>query len=277
MIGYSADMEAEIIPFPTQPGSFLTESDPPPFEVINSEGTSQMLVICDHASQRVPSVLDNLGLSSGEYDRHIAYDIGADQVTRNLSKSLDSRAVLAGYSRLVIDLNRPPGHPESIPKISDGTTVPANQGLTEQQADQRVDVLFDPYHEAVGHSIAHLWARGPAPVLFSVHSFTPHFEDQPRPWDVGILWKHDPRLAVPLMERLSAQGLNVGDNEPYSAREMAYTIDVHAGAAGLASCVIEIRQDQVADAEGIKRWSGILHDVLTEILKDDNLYKAQVY
>lgn len=270
-------MDAEIIPFPTRPGPFLTESDPSPFEVINPDGASPLLLICDHASRKIPAALEDLGLPAPEFDRHIAYDIGAEHVTRNLSDTLDSRAVLAGFSRLVIDLNRPPGHPESIPKISDGTTVPANQDLTEPLIDRRIDALFNPYHEAIGHSIAHLWNRGPAPVLFSVHSFTPHFEEQQRPWDVGILWKHDPRLAVPLMERLSAQGLNVGDNEPYSAIEMAYTIDAHAGAAGLATCVIEIRQDQVADADGIARWSGILDEVLKEILKDEKLYEARVY
>ncbi|NQW00969.1 MAG: N-formylglutamate amidohydrolase [Rhodospirillales bacterium] len=270
-------MNADIIQFPTPLGRLLDGGDPPPFEVINADGSSQMLLICDHASRRVPGQLGDLGLPASEFNRHIAYDVGAEQITRNLSKSMDCRAVLANYSRLVIDLNRPPGHPESVPQISDGTLVPANQQLTEDQLDQRVDTLFNPYHEAVSHSVAHLWNRGPAPVLFSVHSFTPHFKDQPRPWDVGILWKHDPRLAVPLMERLSGEGLEVGNNEPYSALEMAYTIDVHAGAAGLATCVIEIRQDQVADQAGVARWSEMLHRILTEILTDANLYEAREY
>lgn len=271
-------MDADTISPPDPVGPLLSESDPPPFEVINSEGSSSLLLACDHASRRVPSCLGDLGLSDSEFDRHIAYDIGAEAVTRNLSKSLDACAVLAGYSRLVIDLNRPPGHPQSIPEVSDKTLIPANISLSELQINQRIEALFDPYHEALGHSVAHLWNRGPAPVLFSVHSFTPSFQLQVRPWDVGILWKHDPRLAVPLMERLTAMGLNVGDNEPYSALEMAYTIDIHAAAAGLASCVIEIRQDHVADAQGIARWSSILHEVLSEILdNNDDLFEARVY
>ena len=270
-------MVAEVIQFPDANGGLLGLHDPSPFEVINPDGQSQMLLICDHASRTVPRSLDNLNLPPEVYERHIAYDIGAEQLTRQLSRSLDARAVLAGFSRLVIDVNRPPGHPQSIPHLSDGTHVPANKALSEADADLRISALFDPYHEAIGHSMAHLWNRGPAPVLFSVHSFTPHFEEQARPWDVGILWKHDPRLPVPLMEKLSARGLIVGDNKPYSALDVAYTIDAHAGAAGLTTCVIEIRQDLVADPAGIEQWTEILTEDLREILKDTNLYEAREY
>lgn len=270
-------MNADIIPFPSPNTSLLSSDDPAPFEIINADGTSQILLVCDHASQKVPLKLADLGLPAEEFERHIAYDIGAEAITRLLSEGLDARAVLAGYSRLVLDLNRPPGHPQAIPEVSDGTRVPANQDLGENKVDQRIQALFDPYHEAIGHSMAHLWKRGPAPVLFSVHSFTPHFEDQERPWDVGILWKRDPRLAVPLMERLRARGLTVGDNEPYSALEMAYTIDAHAGAAGLATCVIEIRQDQVSDQSGIDHWAQILKEDLASISKDPNLFEAREY
>ena len=274
---YSVGMDAEIIPFPASATALLSSDDPDPFEIVNAEGASQLLLICDHASRQVPSKLADLGLPAIEFERHIAYDIGADAITRSLSQSLDARAVLAGYSRLVIDLNRPPGHPESVPSVSDGTSVPANQNLSEGDLDQRISTLFDPYHEAIGHSMAHLWKRGPAPALFSVHSFTPHFEDHERPWDVGILWKRDPRLAVPLMELLRARGLDVGDNEPYSALHMAYTIDSHAGAAGLATCVIEIRQDQVSDQDGIDRWAHILEEDLRIICNDPNLFEAREY
>ncbi len=270
-------MDAKIIPFRSSHPPFLRRSDPTPFEIINSDGLSQLLLICDHASRKVPAALGDLGLPATEFERHIAYDIGAEAITRQLSKTLDARAVLASYSRLVIDLNRPPGHPESIPANSDGTSVPANKNLTERQIDQRIAALFDPYHEAIGHSMAHLWNRGPAPALFSVHSFTPQFANQQRPWDVGILWNRDPRLAVPLMDRLRARGLNVGDNEPYSALDMAYTIDAHASAAGLATCVIEIRQDQVSDQAGIDHWAEILRQDLAEITNDPALFEAREY
>jgi len=277
-IGYSLDMD-------TQPetqsvdlqGPLLGPDDPPTFEILNPDGRAQVLLICDHASRVVPQALDHLGLPHHEFERHIAYDIGAASVTRLLSQTLDATAVLAGFSRLVIDLNRPPGHPQSIPPVSDGTLVPANQNLPEAELDLRVRTFFDPYHEAVGHRMAHLWSRGPAPVLFSVHSFTPHFGTEARPWDVGILWKHDPRLAVPLMEKLAARGLMVGDNEPYSGLDIAYSIDAHAGAAGLASCVIEIRQDLVGDQAGIERWAQILTEDLGETLKNTDLYESRDY
>ena len=270
-------MDAEIIQFPTPASSFLGSDDPAPFEVLNPDGGSQMLLTCDHASRLVPQSLDQLGLPPEQFDRHIAYDIGAEALTRILSNTLDARAIFAGYSRLVIDVNRPPGHPQSVPSVSDGTEIPANQNLHEDDLDRRICALFDPYHEAIDNSMAHLWSRGPAPVLFSVHSFTPHFENYQRPWDVGILWKHDPRLPEPLMEKLEGRGFCVGNNEPYSALEMAYTIDSHAGASGLTNCVIEIRQDLVSDQAGVERWAENLTEDLSDILKDTNLYEAREY
>jgi predicted N-formylglutamate amidohydrolase len=255
----------------------LGPDDPPPFEIINRDGAAQLLLACDHASRRVPKSLGNLGIAKSEFERHIAYDIGTEAITRILSETLDAPAVLAGYSRLVLDINRPPGHPESIPEVSDNTAIPANQNLSEAEKDQRVSELHDPYHEAVGHTMAHIWNRGPAPALFSVHSFTPNYGNDSRPWDVGILWKRDPRIAVPMMELFRARGMNVGDNVPYSALDMAYTIDAHAGAARLATCTIEIRQDQVADEEGIQRWAQILTEDLGEIMTHDGLYEPKEY
>jgi predicted N-formylglutamate amidohydrolase len=137
--------------------------------------------------------------------------------------------------------------------------------------------LFEPYHDAITEALAHLWRRGKPPALFSIHSFTPNFGDEDRPWDVGVLWNRDPRIAKPLMEKLEAKGLNVGDNLPYSGADLAYTINMHGAAAGLANCVVEINQDQVRDQAGIERWAGILTDVLGEILLTDGIHKVQEY
>jgi predicted N-formylglutamate amidohydrolase len=137
--------------------------------------------------------------------------------------------------------------------------------------------LFEPYHDAIMEGLAHLWRRGKPPALFSVHSFTPDFGDEVRPWDVGVLWNRDPRIAIPLMEKLSARGLHVGDNLPYSGRELAYTINIHGGAAGLANCVVEINQDQVRDHDGARRWAGILSDVMGEILLMDGIHRVQEF
>ena len=116
--------------------------------------------------------------------------------------------------------------------------------------------------------------RGTPPAIFSVHSFSPDYGDTPRPWDIGVLWNRDPRIAVPLMDMPKAHGLNVGDNEPYSGRQLAYTIDVHGGATGLANCVIEINQNQVRDAAGIGRWATILEEIMPEILRTQGLHRV---
>ncbi|MDA0304986.1 MAG: N-formylglutamate amidohydrolase [Proteobacteria bacterium] len=256
--------------------------DPPPVETINPDGAAAVLLVCDHASAAVPACLDHLGIALDQFERHIAYDIGAAGVTRHLSRDLDAPAVLAGYSRLVIDLNRPPGHPQSIPEVSDGTVIPGNNNLAEDAGQARVAALFDPYHEAVNQGLAHLWRRGtPAvgtpPALFSIHSFSPGYGDEDRPWDAGVLWNRDPRIARPLIEKLEALGLHVGDNLPYSGRELAYTLNLHGAAAGLANCVIEINQDQVMDSQGIERWAGILAGVMKEILQLDGLHEVREF
>lgn len=255
--------------------ALLTDADPAPFEVVNRDAATPLLLVCDHASRAVPARLGDLGLDAAAFERHIAYDIGAAGVARGLSDALDAPLVLAGFSRLVIDLNRPPGHPQSIMEVSDATPIPANQDLDDAAKRRRVRELFEPYHDAVNRALARIWDTGTVPALFSVHSFSPGFGGQPRPWDVGVLWNHDPRIAVPLMELLEAEGLRVGDNEPYSGHDLAYTIDMHAGAAGLASCVIEINQDQVKDDAGIRRWTDILTRALAKILEQPGLHRVE--
>ena len=258
-----------------QAPALLSTADPAPFEVVNRDAKTPLLLVCDHASREIPTTLGDLGLDDTVFERHIAYDIGAKGVSLRLSEMLDAPLVMAGFSRLVIDLNRPPGHPQSILEVSDDTPVPGNQALNEEEKRRRIRDLFEPYHDAVNRALARIWEGAQAPALFSVHSFSPGFGGKPRPWDIGVLWNHDPRIAVPLMELLEAEGLRVGDNEPYSGHDLAYTIDMHAGAAGLASCVIEINQDQVRDEAGIERWSDILGRAMTEILKQPGLHRVE--
>ena len=269
-VRYSQTMDQHV----NSADELLQPGDPAPFEEINRDGPTPMLLLCDHASRRVPLALGDLGLEASSFDRHIAYDIGAESVSQRLSTSLDAPLVAAGFSRLVIDLNRPTGHQESIVKEIDATPIPANRDLNETAKRQRISELFKPYHDAVDRALARLWERGTPPAIFSVHSFSPDYGDTPRPWDIGVLWNRDPRIAVPLMDMLQAHGLNVGDNEPYSGQQLAYTIDVHGGATGLANCVIEINQNQVRDAAGIDRWATILEEIMPEILKTRGLHRV---
>ena len=257
--------------------ALIGPGDPPVLEILNPEGQAPLQLVCDHASAAVPAALGNLGLDRQHFERHIAYDIGAARVTRLFSGVLDAPAVLAGYSRLVIDLNRPPGHPESIPEASDGTRIPANQDLSEAAHEERMARLFEPYHDAIHESLAHLWRRGKPPLLLSIHSFSPNFGEDHRPWDIGVLWNRDPRIARPMIEKLRALGLNVGDNLPYSGFDLAYTIDLHGGAAGLANCVVEINQDQVTDTAGVERWAGILAEVMAKIMRLDGVFQVQEF
>ena len=247
--------------------------DPPPFEVLNPDGAASVLLICDHASPAIPAALGDLGLDAGALGRHVAFDIGAADVTRSLSRRLDAPAVLAGYSRLLIDMNRQPGDPESVLGASDGTPVPGNRDLSEKDEAGRAETFFRPYHRAIADVMAHLWRRGPAPAVFSVHSFTPSLNGEDRQWDVGVLWNRDPRLALPLIEKLRrSDPLRVGDNEPYSGRQKAYTIDLHAGAAGLPNCAVEIRQDHLETPQGADHWAEILGDALEDILTMESVH-----
>lgn len=250
------------------PATLLGPDDPPPFETLNEGSTSRVLVVCDHASCRVPAALDNLGLSEIERTEHIGWDIGAGAVARRLSALLDAPAILAGYSRLVIDCNRRPGHPESILAESDGIPVPGNQGLTPEEAERRAQALFHPYHEAIAGVLDSVRSRGETPAYVALHTFTPNMNGMARPWHFGVLWDRDARIARPLIEALRKRtGLRIGDNEPYSGRDHgAFSNGHHATPAGLPNAMIEIRGDLLADDAGIARCEGMLAEVLEEVL-----------
>lgn len=252
--------------------------EPPAFEVINGEGKAPLLLVCDHASNRIPSALGRLGLQPEALRLHIAYDIGAADLTRRLAARLDAPAVFACYSRLVIDCNRQPGDPQSILSASDGIVIPGNQNLGEDDQEARADAFFWPYHHAIEHLFARLRRRGPEPLLFSVHTFTPTLGGEDRFWDAGVLWNRDPRMAVPLIAMLrQVEGLAIGDNEPYAGTDLAYTLNLHAGTAGLAHAAVEVRQDHCETDEQLDRWAEILGDALGRLLGMGNLHRIELF
>ncbi|MDJ0778999.1 MAG: N-formylglutamate amidohydrolase [Gammaproteobacteria bacterium] len=258
----------------------LGADEPPACEIINETGQASLLLVCDHASNRIPAALDNLGLGADALEQHIAYDIGARKLTCHLSQHLDAPAVLACYSRLVVDLNRSLEDPSVMPEVSDETVVPGNQGLSAAQRAARVRGLYTPYRKAIDGMLHGFRERGLAPAFVAIHSFTPEMAGFARPWHIGILWDKDPRIPVPLMEHLRAraEGFNIGDNEPYSGKHPAdYTIDHHAEASGIPHVSIEIRQDLVDTEEGAEVWATILHEALAEILADPDLYQVWQY
>ena len=254
----------------------LLADDPLPVQHWREEGAGAVLLACDHASNLVPRALAGLGLGADELGRHIAWDIGAANVTRRLAAMLDAPAILAGYSRLVIDCNRDPADASSIPETSDGVEIPGNRGLPEAARAARLAAIFAPYHAAIEAWIEARLARGIAPALVSVHSFTPIMGGKARPWHVGVLWEEDGRIPIPLLAALRANpALVVGDNEPYSAREPeGYTVRHHAVARGLPHVAIELRQDLVANDDGAARWAELLAAALRPILSRAELYRV---
>lgn len=231
---------------------------PPAPESIS--GTAPILLLCDHAANAVPEGID-LGIDPALLGNHIAIDLGAAAVTRALAARLEASAVLARYSRLVIDCNRPADHPTLIPTISDGHAIPGN--IAADRA-LRIARFFAPYHRAVAAAVA----RRPA-LIVAVHSFTPALAtgSAPRPWPVGILYNRDVRAGRLAIDLLRAAGVVTGDNEPYSGRQLNATLNRHAEANGIASFSLELRQDEIADAAGVARWTGQLTPILAEIAR----------
>ncbi len=252
----------------------LADDEPPAFEVVNGDGRGPCVLVCDHASNRLPRALGDLGLEATDLERHIAYDIGAAAVALGLARQLDAPLVLSGYSRLVIDLNRHPGSPTSVPLASEDVVIPGNHDLSEAQIAERMQALFWPYHDAVADRLERYRGEQRVPALISVHSFTPAFLGRERPWHVGVLWHHDQRIALPLIKRLNAEpDLCVGDNEPYSARNPeGYTVETHSEKLGYPGVLLEIRQDLITSTEGVDRWEAQLGRILADILSDPSIY-----
>lgn len=233
--------------------ALLGPDEPSPVEVVRAEAAGPFVLVCDHAGRALPRALGSLGLSADELQQHIAWDIGAAAVARNLSAALDAPLFLQRYSRLVIDCNRPLSAPDSIPTKSGGIVIPGNAHVTEAEAEQRIDAIFSPYHREIVGALE----RRPAYLLVSVHSFTPELHGERRAFHAGVLYERDSRLAAPLLELLRKEpGLVVGDNEPYAASAATdYAIMEYGERRGAPYVELEVRQDLVADEAGQRLWA----------------------
>src|SRR5450755_3899525 len=229
----------------------LGSADVPPVLEDNAAGGSPFLLTCDHYGRLTPQRLGDLGLPASELTRHIAWDIGIAGVAEALSRQLNAHLIAQRYSRLVIDCNRPPGAPSSIPRVSEAPTIPANEALSRDAAEV-IDARL---------------REGVPTVLVSLHSFTPVYAGIARPWHIGTLYQRDTGLPQLLLKQLRGEGdLVVGDNEPYAVSdETDYTIPVHGEARGLINTGIEIRQDLIADPAGQQQWADRLARIFAEI------------
>jgi len=235
----------------------------PVFEVQRRDATGPFVILCDHASNHIPEELNALGLDAADLARHIAWDIGAAGVARELSNLLDSPAILCGTSRLVIDCNRHPGAADLIPEISDDTLIPGNQNLAEQAKQSRIDRWFTPYHDEIE---AMLTTRA-IPLALSIHSMTPVLASAPRPWQISLSSHTDRTLVDPLLAALRHPAdIAVGDNQPYNLDPaFDYSIPFHAMRRNLPYLQIEFRQDEIADAKGQAAWAQRLAAALSSI------------
>ena len=237
------------------------------YRTVGGSTGAGIVLLCDHASNELPENYGTLGLATAEFQRHIAYDIGAAAVAERLAQALDAPAVLSRVSRLLIDLNRGEDDPTLIMRLSDGAVIPGNANLTPAERAYRVQRFYRPYHASASAVVGACRAGGRRPIVFSVHSMTNVWKSVARPWHVSILSNDDRRLADVLINGFKCDGrLIVGDNEPYHGGLEGDTLWQHARPHGLAHAVIEYRQDLVADARGQDHWAEVTAAILQRCL-----------
>jgi len=250
-----------------------------PFEIIPGDPSRSLVILADHAMNRLPAEYGDLGLSAEAFTRHIAYDIGVEDVTRGLCARLGIPAVLGCFSRLLIDPNRGEDDPTLIMKLSDGMVIPANHPLSAEERERRLNLYHRPYHDTVSTVIAETWRKsGKAPLVISLHSFTHAWKGVDRPWHAGVLWDTDPRAALLLIEKLSADpALIVGDNEPYDGALRGDTMHRHCSMTGIAHGLLEIRQDLIADKAGVESWIDRLAPILASLTGQPELHEIELH
>jgi len=230
-------------------------------------GSSPFVLLCDHASNRVPDELNRLGLADAELSRHIAWDIGAAGVTEALSEIFDAPAILCNISRLVIDCNRQLNAPDLIPAVSDGTAIPGNALLTQTAKTQRVERYFRPYHNAIESVLMEREGRGISSIVVSIHSMTASLAGKGRPWQIALSSFLDRSLAEPLLATLRQRAdIVVGDNEPYDLDpSVDYSIPYHAIRRGLQHVQVEFRNDVIADRHTQSAWALLFAEALLAV------------
>lgn len=247
-------------------GLLSAQSDPEPVELVNAGAVSPLLLVCEHAGRVIPESLSGLGLSGEELDMHIAYDIGAENLARELAGRFGCTLVVQRYSRLVIDCNRPPGNAQSIPETSDQIDIPGNRKLSQEDRECREREIFEPFARAGRAEISREHIR----YAFSVHSFTPVMDGLPRPWDIGFLYRHRSSGGGRLV-KLARQlwpDMTVGDNQPYRVEDGSdWFIPVCAESRNIPHSLIEVRNDHLRNAEELTSWADRLHSLLSRFME----------
>ncbi|PID62842.1 MAG: N-formylglutamate amidohydrolase [Gammaproteobacteria bacterium] len=251
---------------PTQPTTLENAKLPAAaYSIVNPNGSSDWLFVCEHASNGIPPQLHRLGLPVEVLQTHIAYDIGAAEMTCYLAEQLDATAVLCNYSRLVIDCNRALGDAACMPAVSDTVNIPANHNLSAEQRRARIEQIYRPFHTAVFNVLTDKMAGNPNMKIANIHSFTPMLAQtgEPRPWHIGFVYRDHPQgrqLTQAIMNDFCTHtNYCIGDNEPYNGfLYKGYTVPAHAEAQDIASVLVEFRQDLINTPAGVRHWGDLL-------------------
>lgn len=238
-----------------------------PFEVVPGDYGKGLILVCDHARNAFPPEYGTLGLRPDQLERHIAYDIGVEAVTRGLAANLRVPAIICLYSRLLIDPNRGDDDPTLIMRISDGAAVPGNAEVGAEERLCRLEQYYFPYHAEIDNALDRALSSVHEPAILSIHSFTPNWRGTERIWHAGVLWDKDARFPQPLIEALESEGdLIVGENEPYSGELEGDCMNKHGTDRGLRHALLEIRQDLISDQAGIDEWVDRLSRLVPPII-----------
>ena len=244
----------------------LAASDPHPVSVQHAGSSSPFLLVCDHAGRATPAALGDLGLPPAEWERHIAYDIGAAGLSARLAAALGGACLIQqAYSRLVIDCNRDPNRADAIVTRADRADVPANLDLAPAERQARVETIHTPYHGAIAAELEARQAAGLTTQLILIHSFTPAMGGRQRPWHVGVLHQGNALSLAALAWLQRRPEMTVGDNAPYAMDDIDYTAPTHAQRRGLEYLELETRQDLIAGPEGQARFAALYVGMLEEL------------
>ncbi len=251
--------------------------DPEPYLGIDGDFSRGLILLADHARNRLPDAYGTLGLPLSEFERHIAYDIGVEALTRRMSRILTVPAVLSGFSRLLIDPNRGEDDPTLIRQLYDGAIIAGNYPISDEERDIRLERWYRPYHRAVAEAVERTASQsGMPPLIIAIHSFTPRMQGYNRPWHISLLWDSDDRAKRLLHQALAKEdNLVIGDNEPYDGALKGDTMYQHATVNGYPHILIEIRQDLIADEPGQQEWADRLSRALDHVNRQPDIHRQQ--
>jgi len=272
------------IPTATSPDDFTPEllgSGETACATINKAGTGPLVLVCEHASAYIPKYFNGLGLTDEIKNSHIAWDPGAFELAKCLSSKFDAPLVHSNISRLVYDCNRNTGEASAMTARSELFDVPGNVEISSSETQARIEQIYNPFSIALDKvitekkssvaepSVAEPSGAEPsiaAPLLVTIHSFTPVYFGQKRNVEIGILHSSDSQLADEMLSLAPMfNDIKIERNQPYGPADgVAHTLEEHGIKNNLPNVMIEVRNDLLADSEGVKRICDVLFQLISQ-------------